>query len=77
MGNKVVLNIKDSSKLAFFLELIKNFEFITVSKIIPDKATNNKEALKEIEQAVKELNLAKKGKLKTRSAKLLLDELQG
>lgn len=76
MKNQIILNIKDSSKLAFFLEVIKNFEFVAIDKVITDETTNNDtEVLKEIKQAVKEINLVNKGKLKTRPAKLLLDEI--
>ena len=62
--------------MAFFLELIKNFEFVTISKVITNEKTNsNKEVLREVEQSVKELNLVNEGELKTRSAKSLPDEL--
>jgi len=81
MGNQILLNINDSSKLAFFIELIKNFEFVSVNKIITNKIENtfeqtDKEILEEIEQAVKEINFVKRGKLKTRPVKDLLDELR-
>lgn len=76
MDNQILLNIKDSSKLAFFLEVIKNFDFVSVKKvIIDDEADNNNEILDGIKQAVKEINLVKQGNLKTRPAKDLLDEL--
>ena len=77
MDNQILLNIKDSSKLAFFLEVIKNFDFVSVKKIITnDETENNKEILEVIKQAVNEMNLVKQGKLKSRPAKDLLDELQ-
>ena len=34
MDSQILLNIKDSSKLAFFLEVIKNFDFVSVKKVI-------------------------------------------
>jgi len=37
MDNQILLNINDSSKLAFFLEVIKKFDFVSVNKVI----TNN------------------------------------
>lgn len=36
MDNQIVLNIKDSSKLAFFLEVIKSFDFVSVKEVITD-----------------------------------------
>jgi len=76
MDNQILLNIKDSSKLAFFLEVIKNFDFVSVNKVITDdEIKGDEELLDGIKQAIKEINLVKKGKLKTRPAKDLLDEL--
>jgi hypothetical protein len=76
MDNQILINIKDSSKLAFFLEVIKNFDFVSVKEVITDDNIKGDEDLLDgIKQAVKEINLVKKGKLKTRSAKDLLDEL--
>ncbi len=79
MENQILLNIKDSSKLSFFIELIKNFDFVSVNKVITIKESNNnqtdEEILYGIKQAVKEINLINKGKLKSRPAKELLNEL--
>lgn len=76
MENQILLNIKDSSKLAFFLEVIKNFDFVSVTKVITDdEIKGDEDPLDGIKQAVKEINLVKQGKIKTRSAKDLLDEL--
>ena len=76
MENQILINIKDSSKLAFFLELIKNFDFVSVKKVITDdEIKGNEDLLDGIKQAVKEINLVKQGKLKARPAKDLLDEL--
>ena len=76
MDNQILLNIKDSSKLAFFLEVIKNFDFVSVKKVITNnEVEGDKEILDGIKQAVNEMNLVKQGKLKSRPAKDLLDEL--
>jgi len=76
MENQIILNIKDSSKLAFFIEIIKNFDFVSINKIITNEKTKkDKDFLKGIEQAVNEIKLVNNGKLKTRPAKQLLDEL--
>ena len=67
---QVVLNI-DEKKYKFFMELIKNFNFIAVST--EDAA--KKQALKQIAQGMQAAVLADKGKIKTRSAKSFLNEL--
>jgi len=76
MNNQILLDIKDSSKLAFFLEVIKNFDFVSVKKVITDnEIKGDKEIIDGIKQAVNEINLIQKGKLKTRPVKDLIDEL--
>ena len=66
---QITLAVKDK-KVAFFMQLIKNFDFIKVEE--PDSDAHIKANIK---QGVKELNLIKKGKLKARPVKQLLDEL--
>ena len=76
METQIILNIKDGSKLAFFIEIIKNFDFVSINKVITNEKTKkDKDFIKGIEQAVKEINLVKQGKLKTRPAKDLLNEI--
>lgn len=67
---KVLLDIKDD-KAGFVMELLHNLSFVKAEEITPAKA----KLIKEIKQAVKEVNLAKKGKIKLKSANQLLDEL--
>ena len=76
MDNQILLNIKDSSKLAFFLEVIKNFDFVSVKKVITNnEAEENKEILENIKKGLEELKQIEKGELKTRPAKEFIDEL--
>ncbi len=76
METQIILNIKDGSKLAFFIEIIKNFDFVSINKVITNEKTKkDKDFIKGIEQAVKEINLVNSSKLKTRPAIKLLDEL--
>ena len=76
MENQIVISIKDGSKLAFFIELIQNFDFVSIKKVITNENTKiDNDFLKGIEQAVNEMKLVNNGKLKTRTAKQLLDEL--
>ncbi len=67
---KLILEIKDA-KVPFVIELLKNFSFIKTKAITPYKAN----VLENLSEAVKELNLVKEGKLKTRNAEELFDEL--
>ena len=67
---KLVLEIKEN-KAEFFMQLIKNFPFVKIYK----ENSKKKEALKSIEQGLKEVKLVEQGKLKSRSAKAFLDEL--
>ena len=67
---KVVVEVKES-KADFLLELLKSLSFVKVKKISPEKT----QLMEEIKEAVKEVNLAREGKLKLKTAQQLLDEL--
>lgn len=67
---KLILEIKDT-KVPFVMELLKNFSFIKAKPLTPYKSN----VLENLSEAVKELNLVNEGKLKTRNAEELFDEL--
>jgi hypothetical protein len=67
---KVLLDIKDE-KAAFFMEVLKNFSFVKAKPVTAEKSL----LLKEIEEAVHNVNLAKQGKLKPKPLSELLNEL--
>ena len=67
---KILLDIKDN-KVAFVLELLKNFKFVKAEPLSPYRA----DILGSMKQAVEEMNLIKEGKLKGIAAKDMLDEL--
>jgi len=67
---KVLLDVKDS-KVAFVLELLKNFNFIKFKTITDEKA----ELISNLKESVDELHLIRKGKLEGIQAKDLLNEL--
>lgn len=56
-------------KYKFFLELIKNFDFVSV------KTQSKKELLLNIARGMQEAVLAEKGKIKSRPAKSFVNEL--
>jgi hypothetical protein len=66
---QITLNIKDSRKLSFLLELLNNFDFVEVEK------TSKISLRDEIKEAVENVNLVKQGKLKAKPLSELLDEL--
>lgn len=67
---KVLLDIKDN-KVAFIMELLKNFKFVKTKPLTPYKA----EVLEGIKEAVEEMKQIKKGKLKGIPARDVLNEL--
>jgi hypothetical protein len=70
---QIVLNIKDS-KVGFFLELVKNFDFVKVEK--GDYTESTKDEIKEsITQGLKEVQLIEQGKMKATPLKDFLNEL--
>lgn len=67
---KLLLDVKDS-KADFLMEVLKNFTFVKAQEITPSKA----KMIKELSDAIEEVNKAKKGKIKLQSAKDFLNEL--
>lgn len=68
---KILLDIKDS-KASFFMEVLKNFSFVKKATPISDAKAD---LMQDIREAVEELKLVRKGKLKARNAEELIDEL--
>jgi hypothetical protein len=67
---KVLLDIKDN-KAMHLMEVLKGLSYVKTKTISNEKAL----LIEEIKEAVENLNLVKKGKLKARPAKDLLNEL--
>lgn len=67
---KVLLEIKDS-KAVHLMEVLKSLPYVKAKTITDSKA----QLIEEIKEAVVNLNLVKKGKLKARPAKELINEL--
>ena len=67
---KVLLDIKDN-KAMYLLEVLQGLSYVKI------KTINNEKALliEEIKEAVENLTLARKGKLKLKSARELYNEL--
>lgn len=67
---KVLLDIKDS-KASHLLEVLKGLSYVKTKTLSDEKAI----LLEEMKEAVDNVALAKKGKLKLKSAKDLYNEL--
>lgn len=67
---KVLLDIKDS-KAHHLMEVLKGLSYVKAEALTPHKA----KVLKDVKEAVEQLNLIKAGKLEARNAEDLFDEL--
>jgi len=72
----LTLNIPDKN-YPFFIELVKRLDFITLDDEPPKKKANKGKhpVLKSIEQGLREVELAKKGKLKATPLNDFLNEI--
>ena len=68
---KVVLNVA-SSKYNFLMELLRNFNFVQIEE---NDGDSREEIIANLKEAAKDLKLLKAGKLETRPARELLNEL--
>lgn len=67
---KVILDIKDN-KAAFVMELLSSLSFVKAKPLSDENAV----LVDEIKEAVEELKLVRRGKLKARPARDLINEL--
>jgi hypothetical protein len=67
---KILLDIKDD-KAPFIIELLNNFKFVKTQPLTSDKA----EAIEGLRHAIQQVNDDKRGKIRLKSARQLLDEL--
>ena len=67
---KVLLDIKDNKAL-HLLEVLKGLSYVKTKRLTDEKA----QLMSDVREAVDNLKLVRRGKLKARPAKELLDEL--
>ena len=67
---QITLNIKEG-KFQFFLELVKNFDFVQIE----DSGDSKESIVKNLRKGIEEVKLSKQGKLKTTPARDFLNEL--
>lgn len=71
-----VIEVKDS-ETKFIKNLLKKFDFVNIKKQRPTKASAEKQRILEnIEEAVKEFNLYKEGKIELQSWESFQEELK-
>ncbi|MEO8148952.1 MAG: hypothetical protein ABI723_15000 [Bacteroidia bacterium] len=67
---KVLLDIKDNNA-ASLMDVLNSLPYVKAKELTPYKA----KILEDVKEAVEEMKLIKKGKLKARNAEELFDEL--
>jgi len=69
---EVILNIKDSSKAPFLIELLKSLDYINIKKI---EKESDSLFFADLADAFEEVKLHEQGKIKLKSLKEVLNEL--
>ncbi|MBY0436395.1 MAG: hypothetical protein K2U26_20050 [Cyclobacteriaceae bacterium] len=70
---KVILDIKENSRIPFFMELIKSLDYIRVVKEVKDEKKS--QMMADLAEAFHDVKLHEQGKKKLKSAKELLNEI--
>jgi hypothetical protein len=70
---QLILNIKKKEKIPFLKELLKHMDFVEV--VESSKKEKKKKILNDLEEAVEQVNLHKKGKVKLKTLQQVLNEL--
>jgi hypothetical protein len=70
---KIILDIKESSRVPFFMELVKSLDYISVVREI--KEERKSKFVTDLAEAFNDVKLYEQGKKKLKKAKDLLNEL--
>lgn len=70
---KVILEIKEKSRIPFFMELVKSLDYISIIKEVKDERKS--QFIAGLAEAFNDVKLYEQGKKKLKSAKDLLNEL--
>jgi hypothetical protein len=71
---RLIINIKNKNKIPFLKELLKRMEFVEVVKP-KNFTTKEKQILSNLDEAVTQVKLHKKGKVKLKTLQEALNEL--
>ncbi|HET7117693.1 MAG TPA: hypothetical protein VFI29_14455 [Hanamia sp.] len=69
---KVILDIKENSRVPFFMELVKSLDYVSVLKEVKDDRKG--QFIADLADAFNDVKLYEQGKKKLKSAKELLNE---
>lgn len=69
---KVILDIKENSRVPFFMELVKSLDYVSVLKEVKDDRKG--QFIADLADAFNDVKLYEEGKKKLKSAKELLNE---
>jgi hypothetical protein len=70
---KVILDIKEESRVPFFMELVRSLDYISVVKEF--KEERNSQVIADLTEAFNDVQLHEKGEKKLKTAKDLLREI--
>lgn len=70
---KVILDIKENSRVPFFMEMVKSLDYISVVKEVRDRRKGR--IIADLAEAFNNVTMYEQGKKKLKSAKELLNEL--
>ncbi len=70
---KIILDIKEKSRIPFFIELLKSLDYINIIKKVEDRRKS--QFIDDLAEAFEDVKLHEHGKKKLKSAKELLNEL--
>jgi len=72
---QIILNIRNKRKMPFLKELLKHMEFVEIVEPAEKKSVKKKKILSDLDEAVKQVTHHKKGKLKLKTIREVLNEL--
>jgi len=70
---KVLLDIKENSRIPFFMELLKSLDYISIVKEVKEERTS--QFIADLTEAFNDVKLYEKGEKKLKTARDLLSEL--
>jgi hypothetical protein len=69
---EVLLDIKDKTRVPFFMELLRSFDYINVKEIARKRESH---VISDLKEALNEVKLHEQGKIKLQNLNEFLDEL--
>jgi hypothetical protein len=70
---KVILDIKENNRAAFFMEMVGSLDYIHIVKAVKER--HKSQAISDLAEAFNDMKLYEQGKNKLKAAKDLLNEI--